>query len=54
MSIVLGVLYESFIDPINILCTLPSSGNGALLSLMVVAGSFGVIVMNGVILLARS
>ena len=35
--IVLGVLYESLVHPITILSTLPSTGIGALLALLVFA-----------------
>ena len=51
MYIILGVLYESFIHPITILSTLPSAGVGALLALMVVGSSLGVIGIIGIILL---
>jgi HAE1 family hydrophobic/amphiphilic exporter-1 len=49
--IILGVLYESFIQPITILSTLPSAGIGALLLLMVVHMDLSVIAMIGIILL---
>jgi multidrug efflux pump len=49
--IVLGVLYESYIHPITILSTLPSSIVGALLALMVTGLDFSVIALIGIILL---
>jgi multidrug efflux pump len=49
--IVLGVLYESYIHPVTILSTLPSAGVGALLALMLVRSSFGIIALIGIILL---
>jgi HAE1 family hydrophobic/amphiphilic exporter-1 len=49
--IILGVLYESFIQPITILSTLPSAGIGALLLLMAVHMDLSVIAMIGIILL---
>ncbi|MEQ1601894.1 MAG: MdtB/MuxB family multidrug efflux RND transporter permease subunit [Methylophilaceae bacterium] len=51
MSIVLGVLYESFIHPVTILSTLPSAGIGALLALIVSGGDLGIIGIIGIILL---
>ncbi|HXN35762.1 MAG TPA: efflux RND transporter permease subunit, partial [Opitutaceae bacterium] len=51
MYIILGILYESFIHPITILSTLPSAGIGALLALMLVGSSLGVIAIIGIILL---
>jgi multidrug efflux pump len=51
MYIILGILYESFIHPITILSTLPSAGIGALLALMAVGSSLGVIGIIGIILL---
>ena len=51
MYIILGVLYESFIHPITILSTLPSAGIGALLALILVGTSLGVIGIIGIILL---
>jgi multidrug efflux pump len=49
--IVLGILYESYIHPLTILSTLPSSGVGAILALLVFDTEFSVIAMIGVILL---
>jgi multidrug efflux pump len=49
--IVLGVLYESYIHPITILSTLPSSIVGALLALMLTGLDFSVIALIGIILL---
>src|ERR1700723_2077736 len=49
--IVLGVLYESFVHPINILSTLPSAGVGALLSLMLFGQNLSVVAIIGIILL---
>jgi multidrug efflux pump len=49
--IVLGVLYESYIHPITILSTLPSSIVGALLALMITGNDFSVIALIGIILL---
>src|SRR5262249_24390908 len=51
MYIVLGVLYESFIHPVTILSTLPSSGVGALLALMIDGSDLTVIAIIGIILL---
>lgn len=49
--IVLGVLYESFFQPITILSTLPSAGLGALAALMLHSTDFSVVAMIGVLLL---
>jgi multidrug efflux pump len=49
--VVLGILYESYIHPITILSTLPSSGVGALLALLITNTSLSVIALIGVILL---
>jgi len=49
--IVLGVLYESYIQPLTILSTLPSAGVGALLALMVADKELDIIAMIGIILL---
>ena len=49
--IVLGVLYESYNHPITILSTLPSSGVGALLALMITGNDLGVVSLIGIILL---
>jgi len=49
--IVLGVLYESLTQPITILSTLPSSGIGAVLALLLFGESFTLIALIAVILL---
>src|SRR5207249_1410964 len=49
--IVLGVLYESYVQPVTILSTLPSAGVGALLALLLFRTEFTVIALIGVILL---
>jgi multidrug efflux pump len=49
--IVLGVLYESLVQPITILSTLPSSGIGAVLALLICGESFTLIALIAVILL---
>ncbi len=49
--LVLGVLYESYIHPITILSTLPSSGVGALLALLLFHQDFSVIALIGLVLL---
>ena len=49
--IVLGMLYESFIDPITILSTLPSAGVGAILALVLFKKDLDVIALIGIILL---
>ena len=49
--IVLGVLYESFFQPITILSTLPSAGLGALAALLLYSTDFSVVAMIGVLLL---
>ena len=49
--IVLGVLYESLAQPITILSTLPSSGVGAVLALLLFGEPFSLIALIGVILL---
>ena len=49
--IVLGVLYESLVQPITILSTLPSSGIGAVLALLLCAEPFTLIALIAVILL---
>ncbi len=49
--IVLGVLYESLAQPITILSTLPSSGVGAVLALLLFNEPFSLIALIGVILL---
>src|SRR5690606_16756209 len=43
MYIVLGILYESLVQPRTILSTLPSAGIGALLALMLVGSEFTII-----------
>lgn len=52
LYIVLGILYESLIQPVTILSTLPSAGVGALLALMLFKMEFSVIALIGVLLLA--
>jgi multidrug efflux pump len=49
--IVLGVLYESLAQPITILSTLPSSGIGAVLALLLFGKPFSLIALIAVILL---
>jgi len=49
--IVLGVLYESLTQPLTILSTLPSSGVGAVLALLLCGQSFTLIALIAVILL---
>ncbi len=49
--IVLGVLYESLTQPITILSTLPSSGVGAVLALLLFGQQFTLIALIAVILL---
>jgi multidrug efflux pump len=49
--IVLGVLYESYIQPLTILSTLPSAGVGALLALMATGTEFSFIAFLGILLL---
>jgi multidrug efflux pump len=49
--IVLGVLYESLTQPITILSTLPSSGIGAVLALLICGQPFTLIALIAVILL---
>jgi multidrug efflux pump len=49
--IVLGVLYESFVQPVTILSTLPSAGIGALLALMIAGDDLDVIGIIGIVLL---
>jgi multidrug efflux pump subunit AcrB len=49
--IVLGVLYESYIQPVTILSTLPSAGVGALLALLAFHTELTVIALIGIILL---
>ena len=49
--IVLGILYESLVQPITILSTLPSSGIGAVLALLLCGEPFTLIALIAVILL---
>ncbi|MBX9608071.1 MAG: efflux RND transporter permease subunit [Gammaproteobacteria bacterium] len=49
--LVLGVLYESYVQPLTIISTLPSAGVGALLALELCSMEFSVIALIGVILL---
>jgi len=49
--VVLGVLYESYAQPLTILSTLPSAGVGALLALMATDTEFSLIAFLGILLL---
>jgi multidrug efflux pump len=49
--IVLGVLYESYSQPLTILSTLPSAGVGALLALIATGTEFSLIAFLGILLL---
>ena len=49
--LVLGVLYESLIQPLTILSTLPSAGVGALLALIVTGTDLSIMGIIGIILL---
>jgi len=49
--VVLGMLYESYTQPITILSTLPSAGVGALLALMATDTEFSLIAFLGILLL---
>ncbi len=49
--IVLGVLYESWTQPLTIISTLPSAGLGALLALLVTGTDFSVMGIIGILLL---
>jgi multidrug efflux pump len=49
--VVLGMLYESFSQPLTILSTLPSAGVGALLALMATGNEFTLIAFLGILLL---
>ena len=49
--VVLGVLYESYSQPLTILSTLPSAGVGALLALLVTGTEFSLIAFLGILLL---
>ena len=49
--VVLGMLYESFSQPLTILSTLPSAGLGALLALMATGTEFSLIAFLGILLL---
>jgi multidrug efflux pump len=49
--VVLGVLYESYSQPLTILSTLPSAGVGALLALIVTGTEFSLIAFLGILLL---
>ncbi len=51
MYIVLGVLYESYVHPLTILSTLPSSAIGALLALLLAGHALDMIAVIGIILL---
>jgi multidrug efflux pump len=49
--VVLGILYESYSQPVTILSTLPSAGVGALLALLAVDMEFSLIAFLGILLL---
>ncbi|HTT02436.1 MAG TPA: efflux RND transporter permease subunit [Steroidobacteraceae bacterium] len=49
--VVLGMLYESYSQPVTILSTLPSAGLGALLALMATGTEFSLIAFLGILLL---
>ncbi|MFI5357718.1 MAG: multidrug efflux RND transporter permease subunit, partial [Opitutales bacterium] len=49
--LVLGILYESLIDPLTIISTLPSAGIGALLALIAFRQQLTIIAFIGIILL---
>jgi multidrug efflux pump len=49
--VVLGMLYESYTQPLTILSTLPSAGLGALLALIAVDMEFSLIAFLGILLL---
>jgi multidrug efflux pump len=49
--VVLGVLYESYSQPLTILSTLPSAGVGALLALLLTGTEFSLIAFLGILLL---
>ncbi|HUI62811.1 MAG TPA: efflux RND transporter permease subunit, partial [Steroidobacteraceae bacterium] len=49
--VVLGMLYESYTQPVTILSTLPSAGVGALLALMATDTEFSLIAFLGILLL---
>jgi multidrug efflux pump len=49
--VVLGMLYESYSQPLTILSTLPSAGVGALLALLATGTEFSLIAFLGILLL---
>jgi len=49
--LVLGILYESFIQPLTILSTLPAAGGGALLALIATGSELNLISLLGLFLL---
>jgi multidrug efflux pump len=49
--LVLGILYESFVQPLTILSTLPSAGIGALLALILMGDELNLISLLGLFLL---
>ena len=49
--VVLGMLYESYSQPLTILSTLPSAGVGALLALLATGTEFSAIALLGILLL---
>jgi hydrophobic/amphiphilic exporter-1 (mainly G- bacteria), HAE1 family len=50
-SVILGILYESFVQPITIISGLPSAGIGAMLILMLFNTELSVIAMIGIVML---
>lgn len=49
--IILGILYESFVQPVTVLSTLPSAGVGAMLGLWFCGEEFSLMAMIGLLLL---
>ncbi|MDI9349520.1 MAG: efflux RND transporter permease subunit [Candidatus Symbiobacter sp.] len=49
--LVLGILYESYAQPLTILSTIPSAGLGALLALIITGTPFSLFAMIGILLL---
>lgn len=49
--IILGILYESFVQPVTVISTLPSAGVGAMLGLWVCGEEFSLMAMIGLLLL---
>jgi hydrophobic/amphiphilic exporter-1 (mainly G- bacteria), HAE1 family len=50
-SVILGILYESFVQPITIISGLPAAGIGAILTLMLFNMELSVIAMIGIVML---